>query len=81
MRSSRLTLLTAFLLSFSVADVSFGQNGNGEPTGNGAPCGPHYNLNIIGMSKDKNAEMIGTMNTASSCDWGLGSPMPRCEPE
>jgi hypothetical protein len=28
-------------------------------TGNGAPSGPHYNLNIIGMSKDKDAEMTG----------------------
>lgn len=29
-------------------------------TGNGAPSGPHYNLNIIGVSKDKTAEMTGT---------------------
>lgn len=27
--------------------------------GNGAPSGPHYNLNIIGMSKDKSADMTG----------------------
>ena len=59
MQLSRLTLLAAFLLSFSVADVSFGQNGNGGLTGNGAPSGPHYNLNIIGMSKDKDADMTG----------------------
>jgi hypothetical protein len=59
MQLSRLTLLAAFLLSFSVADVSFGQNGNRDLTGNGAPRGPHYNLNIIGMSKDKNADMTG----------------------
>src|SRR3989344_8767402 len=26
-------------------------------TGNGAPSGAHYNLNIIGMSKDKTADM------------------------
>ncbi len=28
-----------------------------DKTGNGAPSGPHYNLNIIGVSKDKTAEM------------------------
>src|SRR5437867_3211960 len=29
----------------------------GAQTGNGAPSGPHYNLNIIGVSHDKNANM------------------------
>src|SRR5215212_6096604 len=28
-------------------------------TGNGAPSGAHYNLNIIGMSHDKSANMTG----------------------
>jgi hypothetical protein len=28
-------------------------------TGNGAPSGAHYNLNIIGVSKDKSADMTG----------------------
>jgi len=28
-------------------------------TGNGAPSGPHYNLNIIGVSHDKNPNMDG----------------------
>lgn len=28
--------------------------------GNGAPSGAHYNLNIIGVSKDKSAEMTGS---------------------
>jgi len=27
--------------------------------GNGAPSGPHYNLNIIGVPKDKSADMTG----------------------
>ncbi len=27
-------------------------------TGNGAPSGPHYNLNLIGMSKEKMGEMV-----------------------
>jgi hypothetical protein len=28
-------------------------------TGNGAPSGPHYNLNLIGVPKDKTADMDG----------------------
>lgn len=28
-------------------------------TGNAAPSGPHYNLNIIGVPKDKSADMTG----------------------
>jgi len=28
-------------------------------TGNGAPSGPHYNLNLIGMAKGKNPDMTG----------------------
>src|SRR5262249_16287193 len=28
-------------------------------TGNGAPSGPHYNLNIIGVPKGKTADMTG----------------------
>lgn len=31
-----------------------------DETGNGAPSGPHYNLNIIGVEKDKNADMTGS---------------------
>jgi len=32
---------------------------NAGVKGNGAPSGPHYNLNIIGVSKDKTADMTG----------------------
>ncbi len=30
-----------------------------QTTGTGAPSGPHYNLNIIGMSKEKSTNMTG----------------------
>src|SRR3989344_4307572 len=30
-----------------------------DTTGNGAPSGAHYNLNIIGVPKDKTADMTG----------------------
>ena len=39
-----------------VGTASFGRGGNG----NGAPSGAHYNLNIIGVPKDKSADMTGT---------------------
>ena len=29
-------------------------------TGNGAPSGPHYNLNIIGVEKGKNPPLTGS---------------------
>src|SRR5262245_45640413 len=44
-------LLVAITLSSAAA---FAQ------TGNGAPNGPHYNLNIIGVPKDKTADMTNT---------------------
>jgi hypothetical protein len=45
------------ILSMAVAAVPVvaGNNGNG----NGAPSGAHYNLNLIGVSKDKTADMDG----------------------
>ncbi|RIA09917.1 hypothetical protein OE09_1763 [Flavobacteriaceae bacterium MAR_2010_72] len=39
--------------SFITADVK-------SQTGNGAPSGAHYNLNIIGVSKDKTSDMDGS---------------------
>ena len=40
-------------------------------TGNGAPSGPHYNLNIIGVSHDKNAN--ANMASGNVIFVGLGS--------
>ncbi len=40
-------------VSSSLAPTSF------SATGNGAPHGPHYNLNIIGVPKNKTADMTG----------------------
>jgi len=34
-------------------------NRSQEVTGNGGPSGPHYNLNIIGVPRDKEADMTG----------------------
>lgn len=44
-----------FCLVFVLAMVMPAYAGNG----NGAPSGPHYNLNVIGVPKDKSADMDG----------------------
>lgn len=44
-------LALSLVLAFSITGSVF------AGTGNGAPSGPHYNLNIIGVPKDKTAPM------------------------
>ncbi len=46
-----LTIVLTIILAMSSPALA----GNG----NGAPSGPHYNLNIIGVPKDKTADMTG----------------------
>src|SRR2546425_11210061 len=41
--------------------------------GNGAPSGPHYNLNIIGVAKDKTADMTGDNGHRIFVDLGAKS--------
>ena len=48
-----LSLATTLALAFSPLVALAGQ----DVTGNGAPSGTHYNLNIIGVAKNKTAEM------------------------
>src|SRR3989338_6016916 len=49
------TLVAVFVLAaFSLALVA-----SVDATGNGAPSGAHYNLNIIGVPKEKTADMTG----------------------
>ena len=43
-------------------------------TGNGAPSGAHYNLNIIGVSKDKTADMTGDNGHRIFVDLGSKKP-------
>ena len=49
--STKTTTTTATTSTVSTASVA--------ATGNGAPSGSHYNLNIIGVPKDKTADMTG----------------------
>ncbi|TMV45833.1 hypothetical protein FE783_28295 [Paenibacillus mesophilus] len=56
MKGSRKKLMLVGLLSAALTLSAAGVTG-AESTGNGAPSGAHYNLNIIGVSHDKNADM------------------------
>lgn len=47
----------AALLASTVVSVAYAGNGL---NGNGAPSGAHYNLNLIGVPKDKSADMTGS---------------------
>ena len=51
-----LALAVAALAVFIPSSAVFATHGG---TGNGAPNGAHYNLNIIGVSKDKSGDMTG----------------------
>lgn len=51
--------LTTGLMSMS-AFAAKPVDGDGNYNGNGAPSGPHYNLNIIGVENPKNADMTGS---------------------
>jgi hypothetical protein len=62
--NKRVILPLAFVASLSAACVGAEPDEplgslESEVTGNGAPSGPHYNLNIIGVPKDKTADMTG----------------------
>jgi len=52
-----IAIVLAVTLMASFSGVALAQQ---DVTGNGAPSGPHYNLNIIGVPKDKSADMTGT---------------------
>jgi hypothetical protein len=45
---------------FSLAAVAVLSAAAALAAGNGAPSGPHYNLNIIGVPKSKSADMTGS---------------------
>ena len=53
--SALVTLLVAGVASFAVAKP--GTETDPKITGNGAPSGPHYNLNIIGVKNPKNTNL------------------------
>jgi len=52
-----ITVVLAVVLTASMSGVVFASQ---EETGNGAPSGSHYNLNIIGVKNPKTAEMDGS---------------------
>ena len=48
-----ITLAVVLVLTLGATSVFAGK----DVTGNGAPSGPHYNLNIIGMKNAKKADV------------------------
>src|SRR3989454_12088769 len=63
----RTTLCLAAALAVTASPQTQGQ------TGNGAPSGSHYNLNIIGVSHDKNPNMNGGSGNVIFVDLGTSS--------
>ena len=63
-----------------VSDLESSILGDNAAKGNGAPSGGHYNLNVIGVPKDKSADMTGSngrrifvpLEGRSRIDLGLG---------
>lgn len=71
MHVSRFTIGVAALATMTVgALIGPATAGVGE-TGNGAPSGSHYTLNVIGVDKDKTADMTG--NDGRRIFVGLGA--------
>lgn len=58
-RTINSTLALAVIAVLAVSAFAYTALAGQETTGNGAPSGAHYNLNIIGVSKDKTADMTG----------------------
>jgi hypothetical protein len=52
-----LAIVLAVAMVASIAGIALAQVAE---TGNGAPSGAHYNLNIIGVPKEKSADMTGS---------------------
>ena len=52
------SLLSVLIVAVALS-VTMVCSGGQDVTGNGAPSGPHYNLNIIGVPKGKTATMDG----------------------
>ena len=52
-----IAIILTIVLTASLSGAALAANY--QPTGNGALSGPHYNLNIIGVPKDKAADMTG----------------------
>jgi hypothetical protein len=51
--------LALFLGALGLLSASVAAHADQSTTGNGAPSGAHYNLNVIGVPKDKTADMTG----------------------
>jgi hypothetical protein len=71
MHVSRITAAVAALAAVAVGTLIAPASAGVGTTGNGAPSGSHYTLNVIGMDKGKTADMTG--NNGRRIFVGLGA--------
>ena len=75
MSVSRFTIGAAALATAAVGTLVGPATAGAPGTGNGAPSGSHYTLNIIGVDKDKTADMTGNNGRRIFVDLGAnGKP-------
>lgn len=72
--ASVLDSIRSFFGTKSTTDTTTTSTQTAETSGNGAPSGSHYNLNIIGVPKEKSADMSG--GNAHRIFVSLGSNKP-----
>ena len=63
-------IISCILLASLLATLTATAFATPVDKGNGAPNGPHYNLNIIGVPKEKKGEMSGNGNVIFVKLWG-----------
>ncbi len=61
MKNARILMFSVVVLAGLAMLFTFTAKVPTISAGHGAPSGPHYNLNIIGVPKDKTADMTGNM--------------------
>lgn len=72
---SRMAILGAAAVATAALVAPTSASAGTPATGNGAPSGAHYTLNIIGMAKDKNPDMTGDNGRRIFVDLGAnGKP-------
>lgn len=70
MSASRFAIGVAALATAAVGTLVGPATAGGPGTGNGAPSGSHYTLNIIGVDKDKTADLTGDNGRRMFVDLG-----------
>jgi hypothetical protein len=77
MRNVRLVWFVAVAVASAALSLSGAVGASTATTGNGAPSGAHYDLNIIGVPKGKTASMTGSNTHVIFVSLGTTSTKPR----